>query len=1236
LIAKWGIDQLDKNGVSVNLGKDTMQFVQQPNGTFTPPAGSTATLTQSGSTYSLLLRHGNKFNFNSGGFLTNIVDQYGQALNLTYNASNWVSTVKDWQNRNTFTFNYSGTPSRLTSISDGTRTVSYGYTTTYNSQGDLTTFTDAEGKTSTYIYNTNHQITATLDAQSRLVVSNLYDSQGHITTQYTQGDTNKAWRIYWSGWQTTEFDPANGETDYFYDDEGRLFAVLDPLAFQTSTYYDGQNHVVETVSPLNEVNQLVYDGNNNLIQKIDPLGFTNLFVYDSNNNLIKQIDPRGNVSTFGYNAQFSITGSTNGAGDYINYTYNTDGTLHTRADSGGTITYGYDSNGQLNNIAYPNSLGSESFVNNSFGDVTSHTDGRGFVTTFSYNNRRQLTNSVSPTNLVSKIAYDAVGNAASAIDPRGNASSNTWSATRHLLATIMPPTSQGTPIATNIYDSRDWLIRSSDPLQNTTQYTNDADGRLMSQTDPLLRKTTFRYDADGRKTATTNAAGEITKQQWDKRGSLTKFTDGAGHTVLRAYDGAGDQITLTNRNGKKWQFQFDGANRLTNTITPVGRTTSQTWNHQGLLASVKDPASQTTTFNYDAKRRLTSRADNVGTTTYNYDANDNVTNTFENGITNSWTYDAYNHISSYKDVYGNNIQYRYDANNNLTNLVYPGGKNVYYTYDNDNHLTQVKDWSGRITTMAYDLAGKLTSVTRPNGTQRIISYDAAGQSTNILEETAIGFPIALFRLNWNNAAEMQWEFAAPLPHTNTPPTRTMSYDDDNQLANVDGNGVTVDWDGNLTSGPLTNDTFASYTFDARNRLLNVGGVTNAYDPAGNRIGQTYGTNSASYVVNPNAKLPQVLMRIKNGVTNYYVYGVGLLYQITETASATNTLTYHYDYRGSTIALTDGNGNVTDRIEYSLYATTTYRVGTSDTPFLFNGRYGVQTDPNGLLYMKARYYNPFLCRFINPDPSGFAGGLNWFAYANGNPVSYLDPFGLGVWTSVFGGLRMVGGGIEATVGFTFAGVTSETLVGAAAGVAVGLHGVDSFQTGFRQMISGQQATSVTSSGLQAAGMSPTAANLTDAGISIVGTAGTSIFGASSASGSLVQLTDSAGGAGINNSGTLIGEGGIYAGPLDNAGASGFGVTLRTGLNPGVYEAAVPIPAAAEGAFSGVQPTGLITGWQWVTGQAYTQGGVLDLTTGVFTQTGVNVGQAVFYGVDATTVNLGAWSGTTISSSSPSGK
>ena len=66
-------------------------------------------------------------------------------------------------------------------------------------------------------------------------------------------------------------------------------------------------------------------------------------------------------------------------------------------------------------------------------------------------------------------------------------------------------------------------------------------------------------------------------------------------------------------------------------------------------------------------------------------------------------------------------------------------------------------------------------------------------------------------------------------------------------------------------------------------------------------------------------------------------------------------------------------------------------------FGYNGRDGVITDANGLLYMRARYYSPELRRFINADivPGEISDStsLNRYAYVNGNPVSFVDPFGL---------------------------------------------------------------------------------------------------------------------------------------------------------------------------------------------------------------------------------------------------
>ncbi len=125
----------------------------------------------------------------------------------------------------------------------------------------------------------------------------------------------------------------------------------------------------------------------------------------------------------------------------------------------------------------------------------------------------------------------------------------------------------------------------------------------------------------------------------------------------------------------------------------------------------------------------------------------------------------------------------------------------------------------------------------------------------------------------------------------------------------------------------------------------------------------------------------------------YIYGLGLLAEET----GTDFKVYHFDYRGSTVALTDSNGVVTDRFTYDTYGKLIEHTGNSDVIFLYNGRDGVVSDTNGLYYMRARYYNPAMRRFINADI--LAGSLdnfvtlNRYAYANANPVMCVDPRGL---------------------------------------------------------------------------------------------------------------------------------------------------------------------------------------------------------------------------------------------------
>jgi RHS repeat-associated protein len=89
--------------------------------------------------------------------------------------------------------------------------------------------------------------------------------------------------------------------------------------------------------------------------------------------------------------------------------------------------------------------------------------------------------------------------------------------------------------------------------------------------------------------------------------------------------------------------------------------------------------------------------------------------------------------------------------------------------------------------------------------------------------------------------------------------------------------------------------------------------------------------------------------------------------------------------------------VTDRYQYSAYGEILSSSGNTDTPFLYNGRDGVITDANGLYYMRARYYNPEIRRFVSQDI--LLGvvidgqSLNRYAYVQGNPVGFVDPLGL---------------------------------------------------------------------------------------------------------------------------------------------------------------------------------------------------------------------------------------------------
>ncbi|MDD5452108.1 MAG: RHS repeat-associated core domain-containing protein [Desulfovibrionales bacterium] len=129
----------------------------------------------------------------------------------------------------------------------------------------------------------------------------------------------------------------------------------------------------------------------------------------------------------------------------------------------------------------------------------------------------------------------------------------------------------------------------------------------------------------------------------------------------------------------------------------------------------------------------------------------------------------------------------------------------------------------------------------------------------------------------------------------------------------------------------------------------------------------------------------------NNITRYYIHGLGLMAMVTP---SDEVYCYHFNAIGSTVAMTDQSQNIVNKYAYDPFGKVLNQQEAISQPFKFVGQYGVMTEPNGFYYMRARYYDPNVGRFISEDPIGFEGGdVNLYAYVGNNPIMLIDPLGV---------------------------------------------------------------------------------------------------------------------------------------------------------------------------------------------------------------------------------------------------
>ena len=311
----------------------------------------------------------------------------------------------------------------------------------------------------------------------------------------------------------------------------------------------------------------------------------------------------------------------------------------------------------------------------------------------------------------------------------------------------------------------------------------------------------------------------------------------------------------------------------------------------------------------------------------------------------------------------------------------------------------------------YDDAGDVTSdsTTDPIGTTtHSYAYTANSQLTTVTQggtSTAYGVTPAgelTADTNGNTLAYNSKQELTSLTPTSGPAT-SYGYDDN----------------GSRTSGTIAaHDSIpaatTAYGFDAEQNLATVilPGATSAsvaYTSNGDGLRQTRTTSAGTtgFTWDVSGGLPLLL----DDGTHTYLYGPSSapVAQIDDSTGAAQYL--HGDLVGSTRLITDSTGTVVGTTEYDPYGNRTAHTGTADSAIGYSGNW---TDPiTGLVYMRARDYDPGTAQFLTVDPL-VDSTRQPYAYVANNPLDNSDSTGL------CGGLNFFQAGLAGLIG-PFAGL-----------------------------------------------------------------------------------------------------------------------------------------------------------------------------------------------------------------------
>ncbi len=945
------VEKATKKATVVQAGGSIVPFTEGSGESFTGPTWSQDTLSGSAEAgYTLTLADQTKYKFSgSNGRLESVTDRNGNATTLSYNEAGHLETITDPASRK-ITLKYNGEGLVESAKDPMGHVVKYTYESgqlasviepgeekarwkfKYGSSHQLTTLTDGRGGATTIEYGSSHQVISQKDPAERTTTFEYKPFYTKTTNKATGAVTIERFDSNDVPFLTTHgYGTASATTETFsYNAAGCLLSVTDGNG-HTTTY--------------------TYDSSNDRTSKLDAEGYETKWEYNSTHDAISMTTPNGEKTT--------IKRDSHGNPEVIERPAPGEKTQVTK--------YKYGSHGEIESMTDPLEH-TWKYEYDSYGDRTAEIDPESNKRTWEYNEDSQETATVSP---------------------RGNAKAGEEEKYR----TKIERDAQGRP------------LKVTDPLGHVTEYKYDGDGNVEKMTDANGHTTSYTYDADNEQTKVEAPNKDVTELEYDGAGQVTAEIDGDKHTT---------------------KYVRNVLEEVTEVTDPLGHKTFKEYDAVGNLVKFTDPIKRTTTYKYDRDNRLTEISYSSGkpsTVKYEYDKDGNRTKVVDSTGTTNDTYDQLNRLTESENGQKETVKYAYDLANDQTKIIYPGGKEVARAFDNDMRLEKVTDWLEHTTKFTYDPDSDLEATTFPSETKNEdkYTYNDADQMTEVdmlkstetlasiaytrdndnqvKKTTAKGLPGAEVteatydednRLTKYGSAEYKYDAA------NNPTQEASSentYNEDDELEKRTGVTYSYDEIGERTKTKPSTGPATSYGYDQAGELTSIerpkegetAEIKDSYEYNGEglRTSQTINGTTTYLVWDVAETLPLIL----GDGTNSYIYGPGG-YPIEQINSKNEPLYLHHDQQGSTRLITSSTGTIEGKCTYGAYGTTTCE-GAATTPLGYDGQY---TDSDtGLIYLRARYYDPATAQFLTVDPA-LSKTHEPYAYVGDKPLMSIDPSG----------------------------------------------------------------------------------------------------------------------------------------------------------------------------------------------------------------------------------------------------